>query len=87
VEGAAEKANDLYGWNAGEAFSYRRLAYQKMAKLLAERRSDRLLAAQQMCDEVYGREPVGTRSLHQIRTPPMSQAAREAREAISSIDL
>ena len=87
VEGAAEKDNPLYGWKQGEAYSYRRLAYQRMAKLLSERRGPRLQAALQMCDEVYAREASVTRGIHQVRTPPMSQAAKEAREAIASIDL
>lgn len=87
VEGAAEKDNALYGWKAGEAYSYRRLAYQRMAKLLSEWRGPRLQAALQMCGDVYGRETTATRDIHQVRTPPMSQAAKEAREAIASIEL
>ena len=40
-----------------------------------------------MCDEIYSREEERTKNLHQERTPPMSTAAREAREAIVSINL
>ena len=45
----SEKANPLYGWGVGEAFAYRRLAYHKMAKLLAQRRYPRLQCAVQVC--------------------------------------
>ena len=45
----SEKANPLYGWGPGEAFAYRRLAYHKMAKLLAQRRYPRLQSAVQVC--------------------------------------
>lgn len=38
-----------------------------------------------MVDEVYGSEPMETRILHMKQTPPMTDAAREAREAIESI--
>ena len=85
VEGAALKQNDLYGWHVGEAFSYRRKAYQRMAELLAQR-SERGAAALQMANEVYGRESPATRELHQVRTPPMSDAAKEARAALASIN-
>ena len=40
-----------------------------------------------MYDEVYAMEPQETRHLHQVSTPPMSDAAREAREAMKSIGL
>ena len=76
----------MFEWSIGESWSYRRSAYQKMAEILASKRAPRLLEAKAMCDAVYSAEPHGTRGLHQTRTPPMSQAARDAREAISSID-
>ena len=88
VEGAAQRSNQLWGWEIGEAYSYRREAYQKMAMLLAESsRGVRLYEALEMCKEVYATESEMTRILHQSRTPPMSQAAKEAREAIASIHL
>ena len=42
-----------------------------------------------MCDEVYARERVsaGLPLLLQTRTPPMNDAAKEARAAIASVDL
>jgi len=43
--------------------------------------------AKQMFDEVFAMEPPETRNLEQVITPPMSEAAREARSAITSIDL
>jgi len=84
VEGSATKENPLFGWQVGEAWQYRRHAYARMADILAEKRK-------RICKdtwlEVYSREDEATRSLHQIRTPPMSIAAREAREALESISL
>ena len=44
----SEKANALYGWGPGEAFAYRRLAYHKMARILAQRRTPRLQRAVQV---------------------------------------
>jgi hypothetical protein len=84
VEGAAEKQNDLYGWAVGEAWSYRRVAYHQMADLLVATRGQRMERAKQMVEEVYGMEPQRTRSLHQRVTPPMNDAAKEAREAWAS---
>jgi hypothetical protein len=83
VEGAAEKVNVLYGWKVGEAWSYRREAYKKMALLLSQERNSYKYI--EMYEHVYAQEPMETRTLIQYRTPPMSQAAREAREAIESI--
>lgn len=40
--------------------------------------------AKEMHAEVYAVEPLETRHLHQVVTPPMSDAAREAREAFKS---
>lgn len=99
MEGAAEKRNDLYGWAVGEAWSYRREAYREMADILSSLRTPRLqkgstnksmsailtkVAARDMHQEVYAAEPLATRHLHQRVTPHMSDAAREAREAIDS---
>ena len=77
----------MFGWAVGEAWSYRRSAYKKMALILSEKRGPRVNRALTMCDEIYSREEERTKNLHQERTPPMSTAAREAREAIVSINL
>ena len=69
VEGAAEKANDLYGWGIGEAFSYRRHAYHKMAEILSTRRAPRLLVAKEMLQEVSSRFFASFRSFSVLNTP------------------
>ena len=85
VEGAAEKVNILYGWQVGEAWSYRRDAYKQMSVILSNEKDNKKYI--EMYDQIYAQEPTETRTLIQRRTPPMSQAAREAREAIESISL
>lgn len=82
VEGSATKESSLFGWRVGEAWQYRRHAYAKMAEILAEKRK---VVCKDTLMDVYSRENEATRSLHQIRTPPMSAAAREAREVLESI--
>jgi hypothetical protein len=82
VEGAAQKANPLFEWQVGEAWSYRREAFKKMAEVLVERRGKDV--ALEMYRAVYMVEPVATRHLHQAITPPMSTAAKEARAALLS---
>ena len=79
------KENKLFGWAVGGAWSYRRSAYKKMAEILAEKRGPRLKQAQMTCDDVYAMEPEDCKDLHQKKTPPMSIAAKEARDAIMSI--
>ena len=57
-----------------------------MADLLAATRGTRLAAAAPaMVSEVYGVESEATRGLHQPVTPPMTPAAKEAREALASV--
>ncbi len=85
-EGAAERRNELYGWDIGEAYSYRRAAFARMAALLPARAGDRLARARRMHEEVFVTEPTATRALHQPVTPAVSPAAREAREALASVD-
>ena len=85
-EGAAERRNELYGWDIGEAYSYRRAAFARMAALLPARAGDRLARARRMHEEVFATEPAATRGLHQPVTPAVSPAAREAREALASVD-
>lgn len=83
VEGAASKPSDLFLWQTGEAFAYRRDAYSSMARILAAERPDRLGGVvPRMFREVMATEPEGTRNLVQPRTPPMSDAAERALEAL-----
>jgi hypothetical protein len=83
VEGAAAKPNDLYGWDLGQAYAYRRTAYQKMSRILAVERAPRLTdIAPQMYQHVMDTEGFDSRNLVQIRTPPQSQAAIDALAAL-----
>jgi len=84
VEGASLKENDSFGWKAGEAWSYRRAAYASMASLLADRVPRLRGVADVMHAEVMAVEPEETRGLHMAVTPPLSEAAREARAALAS---
>ena len=85
VEGAAEKPSKLFQWQVGESYSYRRHAYINMRDILVKRLGKNVIA--ETYKAVYDREAEKTRSLHQVLTPPMSEAAREALEAIRSISL
>ena len=85
MEGAAEKANDLFQWDMGGAWSYRRRAYQKMSDILVKRAGKAV--AGKMHKEVYAVESEVTKHIHQALTPAMTIAAQEAREAIASIHL
>jgi hypothetical protein len=88
VEGAATKRvaspiglADV--WAEGYAWGYRRHAYAAMAKIL-EKHGDAWVAeaAPAMHEAVYAREPEATRSFVLPRTPPMSEAALAAQDAI-----
>ena len=81
VEVAARKANPAALWGEGEAWAYRRDGYAAMAKLLGERG---VAVAPRMYSEVFAREPAATRALVQPVTPPMSDAARDAYDALAS---
>ena len=70
VEGAASKANVHFGWQKGEAWSYRRTAYANMAKLLHEAYG--LPIAVEDHKLVYGREPPESRR-SAAREPPGSR--------------
>ena len=85
MEGAASKPIPAWGIGAGEAWGYRRVAYGQMARLLAD--CGRLPAALEMHADVYAREAGATRHLHMPLTPPMSEAAVEARAAVASVAL
>jgi hypothetical protein len=88
VEGASTKAvprpvGDGVLWNEGEAWGYRRHAYAKMAELVHELAG--VEAAAKMHAEVYAREPEASRAFVQPLTPPMSEAALAAAEALESL--
>ena len=83
VEGAANKSSQLFSWKIGEAYSYRRLAYAKMAEILIYEREERLgNKVREAMEDVYGTESLETRHLVQGRTPPMSDAAKAALDAL-----
>eukprot|EP00467_Chlorarachnion_reptans_P002416 CAMPEP_0114514796 /NCGR_PEP_ID=MMETSP0109-20121206/16356_1 /TAXON_ID=29199 /ORGANISM="Chlorarachnion reptans, Strain CCCM449" /LENGTH=309 /DNA_ID=CAMNT_0001694883 /DNA_START=316 /DNA_END=1245 /DNA_ORIENTATION=- len=83
VEGAASKANGLYRWRVGEAYSYRRAAYEKMSRILASERGPRLAeVVPRMYGQVMATEGESTRNLIQARTPPQSDAAEAALAAL-----
>lgn len=81
VEGAAGGANAMFGWGEGDAWGYRRQAYAQMAAMLD---GWGVHEAAAMHREVMGREPAASRHVHQPITPPMSDAARDARDAMAS---
>ena len=81
VEGAARGTNAMFGWEVGDAWGYRREAYAQMAEMMD---GWGVHAAARMHREVMGREPPASRGVHQPITPPMSEAAREARAAVAS---
>jgi len=86
VEGAASKPSDLFKWKRGEAYSYRRLAYQKMSEILSTERAPRLATIpKEMLTAVMATEANDTRHLVQARTPPMSEATAHAYDALRSI--
>ena len=83
VEGAATKPNQLYGWNIGEAYAYRRTAYEQMSRILAVERAPRLThVVPLMYQQVMATEGPDSRHLVQVRTPPQSQAALHAFAAL-----
>ena len=83
VQGAAEGASAIFHWKKGEAYSYRRTAYAKMVEILTHERRDRLAhIVSEMQADVYGTEGNNTKHLVQIRTPPPSDAAKLALEAL-----
>ena len=83
VEGAASKSNPLFLWEPGQAYSYRRTAYEKMSQILAVERAPRLTqVAPQMLKDVMATEGNDTQHLLQLRTPPASPAAEKALAAL-----
>lgn len=88
VEGAASKPNCFYNWKVGDAWGYRRLAYRKMADILMSRgtkeNQERLKISLEMYNDVFDAETAATKHIHQPVTPPITDAAREAQEAVAS---
>ena len=88
VEGAASKevplpAGEGFLWELGQAWGYRREGYAKMAEVLSEHGPEWVReSGARMHAEVFAREPEHSRSFVQPLTPPMSQAAVEAHEAL-----
>jgi len=83
VQGAAETPSTLFNWQKGEAYAYRRTAYAKMLDILSHERHDRLAhILMDMHADVYETESSDTRHLVQLRTPPPSDAAKLALEAL-----
>jgi len=80
VEGAAETPSEIFLWkHPGEAYAYRRLAFRRMSRILAVERVPRLqTVVPQMLQDVMATEGESTLHLVQLRTPPMSQAAKDA---------
>lgn len=85
VQGAAEKENPIFRWRTGEAYAYRRTAYAKMVDILTHERRYRLdNIVKEMHADVYGTEDKSTRHLVQLRTPPPTEEAKKALEALRS---
>jgi hypothetical protein len=83
VEGAATKPSPLFFWSVGESYSYRRFAYRRMTDILNVERKERLAEIpKNMMDVVMATEGSDTRHLVQPRTPPMSEAAARAYDAL-----
>jgi len=83
VEGAATKANPFFVWKAGEAYAYRRLAYRKMNEILSVERRERLGSKPtETLEAIMSTEAPETRHLVQARTPPVSDAAALALDAL-----
>lgn len=83
VEGAALKPSSIFLWKVGEAYSYRRLAYRKMSRILSLERNERpSTIPTQMLEAVMATEGSATRHLVQERTPPMSDATARAYDAL-----
>lgn len=71
-----------------QAWSFRRKAYRQMLEVLLTQgpvaNRNRLQIARQMYEDVYSMESDSTKHMHQVETPPLTQAAIEAREALLS---
>ena len=74
VESAAGKANPLFLWSKGQAWTYRRSAFARMAEILRPTVPE----VGRMYDDVMGREPQEWRGHEQVKTPPMSEEGRRA---------
>jgi len=68
-----------------ESLGYRRAAYARMAEILeAEGEPWAAAAAPKMYAEVFANEPASSKDVVIERTPPMSEAALRAQEAMAS---
>ena len=83
VEGAATKPSSFFVWKAGEAYAYRRLAYRKMNEILSVEKRERLGSKpRETLEAIMSTEAPETRHLVQARTPPVSDAAALALDAL-----
>lgn len=82
VEGMAQKHNADYGFKPHDAWGYRRFAYQAMRDILVKERN--LSVAADMYAAVFAQEPQDHVRNCVPLTPPITQAAKLAREAIAS---
>lgn len=81
MEGVAKK--EVYGWAKGAAWGYRRYAYRGMKKICVEELG--LKEAGVMYDAVFAQEPDGIPFI--AKTPPLTEAAKQAELALLSISL
>tara|TARA_B110000977_G_scaffold168569_1_gene217874 strand:+ start:9756 stop:10646 length:891 start_codon:yes stop_codon:yes gene_type:complete len=76
VEGAALMANEKFEWGVGDAWGYRRGAYEKIAEIVGET----IRVAKECHLKTYARERQETKKVRQPITPPMSDVIRKGRE-------
>jgi len=85
VQGASESASEIFHWEKGQAFTYRRQAYARMVEILSHEIPVRQEhAVWETYSAVYEKEDSQFWNLEQKRTPPMSEAAKRANEALRS---
>ena len=82
VEGAAQQPNASFGWKSGEAYAYRRSAYESMATILLKERG--LGISMNSYRAVMGVEGEKTKKLEQRRTPPLEERAKDAWDCVLS---
>jgi len=83
VEGASRTTSEIFEWfEPGDAWGYRRGAYARMVDIVAARYPK----ARVLYDAVYAREGEKSKGVRQPITPPMSEAARRAREGMEKVE-
>ena len=83
VEGASRTTSEIFEWfEPGDAWGYRRGAYARMVDIVAARYPK----ARVLYDAVYAREGEKSKGVRQPITPPMSEAARRAREGMEQVE-